>query len=46
MKQYVDFITENCDFDQLILEPRGQPQKRWLHVSYSINHKNRHQLLG
>ena len=43
--KYMEFIRKNCDFDQMILEPRGQPQKRWLHVSYTMRRPNRHQTL-
>lgn len=43
---YMQFIQENCDFDQLILEPRNQTLKRWLHVSFTLRHKNRRQLLS
>lgn len=46
MLKYMTFIKTSCDFDQMILEPRGQTLKRWLHVSYSLRHKNRHQLLS
>lgn len=45
LQKYVKFIKEKCDFDQLILEPRGQPQKRWLHVSYTTRKKNRKMIL-
>lgn len=44
--KYMDFIQQNCDFDQMILEPRGQTLKRWLHVSYTIRRKNRRQVLA
>ena len=43
--KYMEFIRKNCDFDQMILEPRGQPQKRWLHVSYTMRRPNRHQTM-
>lgn len=45
LQKYMEFIRKNCDFDQMILEPRGQPQKRWLHVSYTMRRPNRHQTL-
>lgn len=45
LQKYVEFIKEKCDFDQMILEPRGQPQKRWLHVSYTTRKKNRKMIL-
>lgn len=47
MRRYVEFIHENCDFDQMIQEPRGQPTAhRWLHVSYTLRRKNRRQILA
>lgn len=36
------FIMRNLDFDQLILEPVGDPHPRWIHVSYTLRHRNRH----
>lgn len=36
------FIMRNLDFDQLILEPIGAVNPRWIHVSYTTRHKNRH----
>ena len=36
------FIMRNLDFDQLILEPIGSINPRWIHVSYTTRHKNRH----
>ena len=36
------FIMRNLDFDQLILEPIGAVNPRWIHVSYTMRHKNRH----
>lgn len=44
--KYMDFVQQNCDFDQMILEPRGQTIKRWLHISYTVRHKNRRQVLA
>jgi len=44
--KYMNFIKQNCDFDQMILEPRGQTLKRWLHVSYTLRRKNRRQVLA
>ena len=47
LKKYADFIEQHCEFDQMILEPRGAaPGKhRWLHVSYTMRRKNRAQVL-
>lgn len=39
------FIMRNLDFDQLILEPIGDKHPRWIHVSYTRRHKNRHATL-
>lgn len=39
------FIMRNLDFDQLILEPIGSINPRWIHVSYTTRHKNRHNTL-
>ena len=39
-------ILAQTDFDQMILEPRDSMIKRWIHVSYKRNGKNRHQILG
>lgn len=36
------FIMRNLDFDQLILEPIGAVNPRWIHVSYTMRHKTRH----
>ena len=48
LRKYVLFITEQCEFDQLILEPRGAaPGKhRWLHVSYTLRRRNRREVVG
>ncbi|EGN57691.1 hypothetical protein PRBRB14_19260 [Hallella multisaccharivorax DSM 17128] len=40
----VQFIRR-LDFDQLIVEPLHEPLPRWLHVSYSTRHRNRHELV-
>ncbi len=45
LTKYRYFLKENCDFDQMILEPLNTPEKRWLHVSFSHRHKNRNQIL-
>lgn len=39
-----DFITQNLDYDQLIMEPMGGPT-RWLHVSYVTWRQNRRQIV-
>lgn len=33
-RKYARIIRQLTPFDQLILEPAGSPQKRWIHVSY------------
>ena len=45
LKRYVAFIEQHCEFDQMILEPRGTEHHRWLHVSYTMRRSNRHQKL-
>lgn len=44
-EKYAQIIMAETDFDQLILEPRGERSKRWLHVSYTRRRANRHQIL-
>jgi len=39
-------ILSQTDFDQMILEPQDSMIKRWIHVSYKRNGKNRHQIWG
>lgn len=39
------FVKARVDFDQLIWEPIGAPVPRWLHVSYTVRHKNRRMAL-
>lgn len=39
------FIKRNLNFDQLILEPIGSENPRWIHVSYTTKRKNRHQIV-
>lgn len=42
------WISENCDFDQLILEfynPEEGPNSGWIHASYHSPEENRHQIL-
>lgn len=41
LKRYYNFISQNLDFDQLILEPNDEAP-RWVHVSYTTRHANRH----
>ena len=43
--KYFKFIQEETDFDQLIWEPRGAEEARWLHVSYTTRRKNRKMVL-
>lgn len=45
LRQYAAFIRRNLDFDQLILEPRGAAEPRWLHVSFTTRRRNRHSVL-
>ncbi|MGI6231641.1 MAG: D-Ala-D-Ala carboxypeptidase family metallohydrolase [Prevotella sp.] len=40
------FVKENLDFDQMILEPIGSSEPRWLHLSYTSSRKNRHETIG
>lgn len=40
--RYARFLRDNTDFDQLLVEPLGRLGKRWLHVSYTCRHANRH----
>lgn len=44
-RKYAMFILAHTDFDQLIMEPRGGKVVRWLHVSYTLRRRNRHQTL-
>lgn len=44
-EKYARIIQAETDFDQLILEPRGEQRKRWLHVSYTRRRANRRQVL-
>jgi putative chitinase len=42
------WVTENCDFDQVILEfydPKEGPNSGWVHASYSSTGKQRRQIL-
>ena len=39
------FVKARVDFDQLIWEPIGASVPRWLHVSYTVRHKNRRMAL-
>lgn len=41
LKRYYNFISQNLDFDQLILEPHDNAP-RWVHVSFTRRHANRH----
>ena len=44
-RKYVAILAQT-DFDQMILEPQESIKKRWIHISYKRNGKNRHQILG
>ncbi|MBM6993114.1 MAG: peptidase M15 [Prevotella sp.] len=44
MRMY-DFIRRHLDFDQLIFEPIGSSDPRWIHVSFTTRRKNRHHCL-
>ena len=39
-------VLAKTNFDQMILEPRESVKKRWIHISYKRDGKNRHQILG
>lgn len=39
-------ILAQTDFDQMILEPQESVRKRWIHISYRRDGRNRHQILG
>lgn len=39
-------VLRRTDFDQMILEPQNSVLKRWIHISYRRDGKNRHQILG
>ena len=43
--RFLNFLTEHTDFDQIILEPRHRLRKRWIHVSYTQERKNRRMVL-
>lgn len=43
-RKIFDYIRENLEFDQLILEGGTDEEPGWIHVSYSISH-NRKQVL-
>lgn len=44
--KYASFLQSETDFDQLIMEPIGAKEKRWLHVSYTRRRQNRHQVVS
>lgn len=35
-------FVQSLDFDQVLVEPLHDSKARWLHVSYSTRHRNRH----
>ena len=39
-------VLRQTDFDQMILEPLEATCKRWIHISYRRDGRNRHQILG
>lgn len=43
-REAVAFVKK-LDFDQLIIEPLHDPRPRWLHVSYTKRHPNRHNVI-
>jgi zinc D-Ala-D-Ala carboxypeptidase len=43
-REAVEFV-KHLDFDQLIIEPLHDPRPRWLHVSYTKRHRNRHEII-
>lgn len=43
-REAVEFV-KHLDFDQLIIEPLQDPRPRWLHVSYTKRHPNRHNVI-
>ncbi len=43
-REAVEFV-KHLDFDQLIIEPLHDPRPRWLHVSYTKRHPNRHNVI-
>ena len=42
--QWLKWIMDNCQFDQLILE-KSKSGTYWIHVSYVVNRKNRCQVI-
>lgn len=44
-KKYFNFIKENTDFDQLLLESLMDNGCCWIHVSYTTRRANRNQAL-
>jgi hypothetical protein len=40
-----NYIKDNLDFDQLILEDIDKGKAEWVHVSYASEEKNRNQIL-
>ena len=35
-------FVKGLDFDQVLVEPLHDSRARWLHVSYTTRHRNRH----
>ena len=44
-RKWFNWILDNCDFDQLILEHNAKGSY-WVHVSYRSDGKNRHQVIN
>lgn len=42
-RKMYEFIKQNLDFDQLIMEYRPKTATRWIHVSYTMRHTCRHE---
>lgn len=45
-RKIIDYLAQNLDFDQAILEHNRRTGARWLHLSYTTERPNRHQLLN
>jgi hypothetical protein len=44
-RRWFNWILDNCDFDQLIMEHNAKGSY-WVHVSYRSDGKNRHQIIN
>lgn len=45
MKELIEWIRKNIDFDQLIYEYGEDHSPAWIHISYTEQRPNRHQVL-